>query len=538
MNASFLQTSSAWWSRHRSVRLPFFFFVTSLFVTCSVHSQSASPQTVALEKVDLSIVEKIRDEGLNRSHIPEDACYLMDVIGPRLIGSPAMKRANEWTAQKMCEYGLENVHLEAYEFGRGWEEVSYFGRMTELFVRPFSGRFLAWTGSTKGLQKGPAVIVKAESAEDLVKYGGKLKGVWILLDEPGRPRDLNRAPSPLRLPLEALLAPPAPAQQTPGGPSEEEIRKRVERFQRILELQNQLRESGALGIVLCSSRDGGIVRGSSIMGDVVGALLKVGGPEVLPNIMLSDEDYSLIYRDVARGIPVALEFNIQNRFLDEDSKAYNTIGEIPGMDKREEVVMLGAHLDSWHMGTGATDNGAGSMITLEAVRILKAIAARPRRTIRLALWSGEEPELPERGYLGSSAYVQAHEGELDKISAYLDVDSGTGRIRGISSQMNPYAIPIFEQLLRPFRDLGVVAVQERNGGSDNGSFDQRGVPGFGFIQDPIEYTHKTHHTNIDTYDALLLEDLKQAAVVMASTVYHLAMRDEMFPRKVRTGSGR
>ena len=193
--------------------------------------------------------------------------------------------------------------------------------------------------------------------------------------------------------------------------------------------------------------------------------------------------------------------------------------------------MLVAHLDSWHMGTGATDNGAGSMIVLEAMRILKAIGVTPRRTIRVALWSGEEPELPERSYLGSSAYVEAHAGDLHRISVGLEVDHGTGRIRGIASELNPHAIPIFEQLFRPLRDLGVVAVQHRRGAGDCGPFDDRGVPCFKFIQDPIEYNTKTHHSNIDTYDALVLDDLKQAAIVMASTAYHLAMRDEKFPRK-------
>ncbi len=512
------------------------FAVTTIAVLSFVgplHSQSASPQTVGLEKVDMSVVEKVRDEGLNRSHIPGDVQYLTDVIGPRLTGSPAMKRANEWTAQKMREYGLENVHLEAYEFGRGWEEVSYFGRMTEPFVRPLNGRSQAWTGSTKGLQKGPAVLVTAEALKDPAQHGKQWKGAWILPGATFKPRDVTVPPPPLRLSVEDLLALPPLAQQTPPSPAETDARTklRIANFQRALENDKLLRESGALGILRRSFFKDGILEGSSIMSDTVGSLLKPGGPEVLPNIVLADEDFWLISRNVARGIPVSVEFNIQNRFLDGDGMAHNTIGEIPGTDKREEIVVLGAHLDSWHMGTGATDNAAGSMIALEAMRILKAIAPRPRRTIRLALWSGEEPELPERSYLGSSAYVQAHAGDLDKISACLEVDHGTGRIRGISSFFNPYAVPIFEQLFRPLRDLGVVAVRHRRRTGDCGSFDEKGVPGFIFVQDPIEYDTKTHHTNIDTFEALVLDDLKQAAVVMAYTAYHLAMRDEMFPRE-------
>jgi carboxypeptidase Q len=507
-------------------------------------AQKAAQQATALEKVDMGTVEKLRDAGLNRSHIPEDARYLTDVIGPRLTGSPAMKRADEWVAQKMREYGLENIHLESWKFGRGWEEVSYFGRMTEPFIRPLSGRALAWTGSTKGLQTGPAVIVKAGSVEELGKYEAKLKGAWVLLDEAAEPRKPSFEARAVRSSLEKLLAPPDPSRQKPPCMTAEEGQQRAEEFRRVIALQNRLRESGALGVLRRSAvYEGyrlaslGIIRGSSIMGDVVGSLITPGEPEVLPNIRLSDEDYSLIYRDAGHGIPVILEFNIQNGFREDDLIAYNSVGEISGTDKRGEVVMLGAHLDSWHMGTGATDDGAGSMVMLEAVRILRAIGARPRRTIRVALWSGEEPDLPDRILAGSSAYVLAHQYELDKISAYFNLDSGTGRIRGISSQMNPYAIPIFEQLLRPFRDLGVVAFRDEYEGCDDiASFDHAGVPGFEFIQDPID--DDTYHTNIDTYDALLLDDLKQAAVVVASTVYHLAVRDEMFPRKSQAQLGK
>ena len=504
-----------------------------------------SQQGMVLEKVDMGSIEKIRDEELNRSHVPDDAQYLMDVIGPRLTGSPALKHADEWVAQKMREYGLENVHLEPWKFGRGWEEVSYFGRMTEPFIRPLSGRPLAWTASTKGLQIGPAVIVKAGSVEELANYEAKLKGTWVLLDEAAEPRKPSFEPRAVRSSLEKLFAPPDPSRQKPLWLTEEQGRQRMEGFRRSIALQNRLRGIGALGVLRRSSAPEGwrlpslgIVRGSSIIMDyVVGSLITRGESEVLPNIMLSDEDYSLVYRDVGHGIPVILEFNIQNRFREEDLMAYNAVGEIPGTDKRGEVVMLGGHLDSWHMGTGATDDGAGSIVMLEAMRILKAIGARPHRTIRIALWSGEEQELPERQLLGSSAYVLAHEYELDRISAYLNLDSGTGRIRGISSQMNPYAISIFEQILRPFRDLGVVAFRdEYSCCGDNQSFDSVGVPGFEFIQDPID--DDTWHTNIDTYDALLMDDLKQAAVVVASTVYHLAMRDEMFPRKAQTGLGR
>lgn len=391
------------------------------------YAQTAAQPRAVLERVDMGSIEKIRDEGLNHSHIPEDTRYLTDVIGPRLTGSPAMKHADAWVVQKMREYGLENVHLEPWKFGRGWEEVSYFGRMTEPFIRPLSGRALAWTGSTKGLQKGPAVTVKAGSVEELAKYEEKLKGAWVLLDEAAAPRKPSFGPGAVRSSFEELLAPPDPSRQKPPCLTGEERQQQADEFRRVIALQNRLRESGALGVLRRSAvYEGyrlaslGIIRGSSIMGDVVGSLITPGEPEVLPNIRLSDEDYSLIYRDAGHGIPVILEFNIQNRFREDDLMAYNAVGEISGTDKRGEVVMLGAHLDSWHMGTGATDDGAGSMVMLDAVRILKAIGARPRRTIRVALWSGEEPDLPDRDLAGSSAYVLAHQYELDKISAYFN----------------------------------------------------------------------------------------------------------------------
>ena len=487
---------------------------------------------VVQEKVYLQIVSEIRDEGLNRSHLPDDIRYLTEVIGPRLTGSSAMRRANEWMAEKMREYGLVSVHQEPWEFGRGWQEVSYSGRMTEPFIKPLSGRSLAWAGGTNGLSQGLAVIVNVDSPEDLEKVRRNLKGAWIIQAEAGDPRDPAFEPRLLRTPAEELLAPPA--QRAPRQRpqiSDEERQRRMQDRRRRRELQSQLaaaiEESGALGFLSRSGRMDGILRGGS------SGSRTPGDPAGLPQIMLADEDYSLIYRNVADGIPVSLEFNVENRFNEGDPMAWNTVGEIRGSDLAEEVVMLGAHLDSWHMGGGATDNASGSIVMLEAVRILKAIGVQPRRTIRIALWSGEE-----QGLLGSRAYVRAHEDELDRISAYFNVDNGTGKIRGIWTQMNPYAQPIFEQLLFPFRDLGVVAVRHGNtGGTDHLSFDGAGVPGFNFIQDPIEYGTKTHHTNVDTYDALMLEDLQQAAMVVASTVYHLAMRDELFPRKPQEGGG-
>ncbi len=300
----------------------------------------------------------------------------------------------------------------------------------------------------------------------------------------------------------------------------------MERFRRQREVRSQMnemmREEGVAVILTPSSRAFGVLRGG---GNSAGR--DPDNPEPIPQIVLLQEQYNFIYRNVKAGIPVRLEINVQNRFFDDDLQAYNTLGDIPGTDKADEYVMLGAHLDSWHMGGGATDNAAGSVVMMEAVRILQALGVKPRRTIRIALWSGEE-----QGLLGSRRWVENHAELHSKISAYVNVDNGTGRVRGIWDQMNEQAIPIFEQILWPFRDLGVVAVRHGNtGGTDHLSFDRAGIPGFNFIQDPIEYGIRTHHTYIDTFDHLVLDDLKQAAVVVAATVYHLAMREEMMPRK-------
>jgi Zn-dependent M28 family amino/carboxypeptidase len=278
---------------------------------------------------------------------------------------------------------------------------------------------------------------------------------------------------------------------------------------------------GALGFLRVSSRDDGVIRGGSA------GSREAGAPEGLPHVALSREQYNQIYRNVEAGVPVEIELMVKNRFHEDDLQQYNSLADIPGTDKADEYVMLGAHLDSWHMGGGATDNASGSVVMMEAMRILKTLGLEPRRTIRIALWSGEE-----QGLLGSRNWVSNHTELHDQISAYVNVDNGTGRVRGIWSQSNEKVIPVFEQILWPFRDLGVVAVKHGNtGGTDHLAFDGAGIPGFNFIQDPIEYGINTHHTELDTFDHLVIDDLKQAATVVAATVYALAMRDEMVPRK-------
>jgi hypothetical protein len=479
---------------------------------------------LAQERVDMDVVRRIREEGLQRSHLPELAGHLMDVIGPRLTGSPAMKRANDWTAAQFQQWGLTNVVVEPWgEFGRGWERVSYSGRITTPYVQALQAIPTAWTGSTKGTVTASAVVIRADSLSDLAAYRGKLKGAIVLLRPGSDAEELWEAPAQ-RTSLQDLLAPDTSAPRERVDPAQRE-RQRAQ-FQRMREVRDSadalFRREGVAAILLPSSRTYGVLRGG---GSSAGRDPRQAEP--LPELVISQEQHALIHRNVTRGVPVQIELNVQNRFYSADTKAYNTLADLPGSDKAGEYVMLGAHLDSWHLGSGATDNGAGSVVMMEAIRILKALDLGPRRTIRIALWSGEE-----QGLLGSRNWVERHPELHGAISAYVNVDNGTGKLRGIWDQSNEAAIPVFEQLLWPFRDLGVVAVRHGNtGGTDHLSFDRVGIPGFNFIQDPIAYGTITHHTYLDVYDHLELEDLKQAAVVVAATVYHLAMRDEMMPRK-------
>jgi hypothetical protein len=479
---------------------------------------------VAQERVDLDVVRRIREEGLQRSRIPALAGHLVEVIGPRLTGSPAMKQANDWTAQQFREWGLVNVTVEPWgEFGRGWERVSYSGRVVTPYVEGLQAIPTAWTGSTKGTVTGSAVIVRADSLAALAAYRGKLKGAVVLMQEMPDVDEMWDAAAE-RSDVDSLLAPPAP--RAGGDPDPAERQQMMDRFRRMREVRQAadslFRNEGVAALLVPSSRAYGILRGG---GSAAGRDAKQ--PEPLPELVVSQEQYARIYRNVERGIDVRLELNVRNRFFSDDLQAYNTLADLPGTDKADEYVMLGAHLDSWHLGGGATDNAAGSVVMMEALRILKTLGLTPRRTIRIGLWSAEE-----QGLLGSRYWVEKHPEMHAKISAYVNVDNGTGKVRGIWDQSNEAAIPVFEQLLWPFRDLGVVAVKHGNtGGTDHLSFDRAGIPGFNFIQDPIAYGTMTHHTFLDVYDHLELDDLKQAAVVVAATVYHLAMRDEMMPRK-------
>ena len=499
--------------------------MTAALIMIVASTAAAQVATIAAEDVDFAALELVVEEGLDRSQLPELAGYLTDVIGPRLTGSPGMARANEWAAETFQDWGLSNVRVEGWgEFGRGWEVVSYSGRILIPFIQPLNAYPVAWTGSTAGTVTGPATIVQISSVEDLEPYKGKLAGAIVLSRDPVDVEPEYEV-EPHRRSLDDLLAPPADeAASRQMDEAEMQRRRQQWRERRALAaaLDSALAVEGIAATLVPSSRQYGILRGGGKSAGRDGSR-----PDPLPELVVSIEQYNEIYRNVMRGIPVEIELDVQTRFFDEDLQEYNTLADIPGSDLSDEYVMIGAHLDSWHYGTGATDNGAGSVVMMEAMRILKALDLKPRRTIRIGLWSGEE-----QGLLGSRAGVANHEDLQPKISAYLNVDNGTGRIRGIRTQGNEAAAPVFEQILWPFKDMGVVVVQNVNaGGTDHLAFDAVGVPGFNFLQDPIEYGTRTHHTRSDTFERLVLEDLQQAAVVVAWTAYHLAMRDEMMPRK-------
>jgi hypothetical protein len=499
---------------------------TQLLLLAMLLSPTAGAAQWAQEAVDLDVVQRIRAEGLERSQIEPLARYLTEVIGPRLTGSPGMKKANEWTAQTFEEWGLANVVIEPWgEFGRGWQHEDYKGRILAPFVQPLHGQPMAWTGSTDGLVRGLAVIARIEDEAELPNLEGRLAGAFVLIDAP-QEVEPEFEHQDRRTSLEELLGAggDSPSDRYTNMTPEERqaLHDRFRAERALADAVSQLAEAeGAHAVLRISSREDGVIRGGAA------GSREFGAGEGLAHVALSREQYNQIYRNVEAGVPVELELMVQNRFFEDDRQQYNTLAEMPGTDKGDEIVMIGAHLDSWHMGGGATDNGAGSVIMMEAMRILKTLDVQPRRTIRIALWSGEE-----QGLLGSRAWVANNPELHGRISAYLNVDNGTGRLRGIWDQSNAKAIPVFEQILWPFRDLGVVAVRHGDtGGTDHLAFDDVGIPGFNFIQDPIEYGINTHHTELDTFDHLVIDDLKQAAVVVASTAYHLANREEMMPRK-------
>jgi carboxypeptidase Q len=501
------------------------------------------------EKVDLETITRIRQEGFNNSHVMEFATGLMDSIGERLTGSPNMKRANEWTRDQLTAIGLSNSHLEPWgPFGRGWANQYVNARMTDPDITPLIVYSKAWTPGTNGVVTGKCIRATIEKKEDFDKYRGKLAGMIVIFGANAEIKPITEAPYE-RLTDDALAK--IGQYEIPGEHPPIRISEILRRRQFIKDLNQFFAEEKVLAVIDHSRQTSG---GGTVFVQSGGSY-RTGETTTVPQLTMASEQWNRIARLLDQKKDISLELNVQNQFYDDDPMQYDTIAEIPGTDKKDELVMLGAHLDSWHAGTGATDNGAGSIVMMEAVRILKSLDIKPRRTIRIGLWSGEE-----EGLLGSQGYVEHHFGsrppiddpnlqgmptlrmreagpvtvkpEQAKVSAYFNIDNGTGKVRGIYLQENEAVAPIFEAWMKPFHDLGMTTLTMRNtGGTDHLSFDAVGIPGFQFIQDPIEYDTRTHHSNMDVYDRLQPEDLKQISVIVASFVYEAAMRDQMLPRK-------
>ena len=539
-----------------------------LLLVTSVAAQQPTPTPSPLDPNDPIV--RIKEEGSKRSQLSETLSYLTDVIGARLTGSPNMKRANDWTRDQLAKWGLQNAHLESWgPFGRGWALKSFSAEVIAPQAIPLIAFPRAWSPGVN-IPSGDVVYFDAKGEADLARFKGQVRGKVVLLGAMRNFKAQFAAPA-TRLNEKQLLE-----LADAGETSAQEVAAPNPGFQEFIKSQiffvKQLQFLSAEGAVLIvsPSGDGGTIWVDAALVprpiDVSSPLAAVRslfvGPQpydvnvksVTPQIVIAAEQYNRLTRMIKAGEKLRMKVSLVTEFTRDAQMGYNTIAEIPGSDKADEIVMIGGHMDSWHSGTGATDNAAGVAAAMEAVRIIQALGLKPRRTIRIGLWSGEE-----QGLFGSEAYVAQHFGkpvgesreesllrlfqmkmaskivrgpEYDKLSAYYNLDNGTGKIRGVYLQGNEGVRPIFRQWLQPFRDMGATTLSASNtDGTDHLSFDAIGLPGFQFIQDEIEYETRTHHTNQDTFDRIQVEDLKQAATIMAAFLYNTAMRDERLPRK-------
>ena len=545
--------------------------ILALYALLLPSAAFAKPNT-GIYKAPKDVIEKIKKEGMGKtSKVMDTMSYLSDVIGGRLTNSPNMKRANEWTRDTMTKWGMKNAHLEAWgPFGRGWSLKEFSAQVTYPQGFPVIAYPKAWSPSTKGTITGDVVHLTYKTEADLAKYKGKLKGAIVLMS---RPRNLKADFDgyAARFTDKELLA-KANAQDPSLGPQRGGFPPAaIKRFLagRVLTVKamNMLIDEGAAVMVDNSGAGSGgtiFVSGATVAGDPPKTIQDIFGgngssswdkaaeSKMLPQMTMATEDYNRLVRMMKFGERIKMTVNIKTQYHDTDLMGYNTVAEIPGTDPKlkDEIVMLGGHLDSWHSSGGATDNGAGCAVAMEAARILLATGLKPRRTIRVALWSGEE-----QGLYGSGAYVKQHFGEqtgasfferlagakpgklvtkpaYEKLSAYYNMDNGTGKFRGVYLQGNSKVAPIFRTWLSPFKKMGASTLTLSNtGGTDHLSFDAIGLPGFQFIQDTIEYNSRTHHSNQDNYDRLQAGDLKQNATIMAAFVYQTAMMDGKIPRK-------
>ncbi len=545
-------------------KLTVVFLLSALLIPSFVYGQNvytAPPEVIA----------KIKDEGMNRSQVMQTLSYLTDVIGARLTGSPALLNANNWTKDTLSKWGLQNAHTEGWgPFGRGWTLKSFNAEVTAPYNIPLIAYPKAWSPS-KSAVNADVVYLDVKTDADFDKYKGQLKDKIVLISDIREIKadfdGMGRRFTDEELAKMEAATPPTPGGQGQGQRPQGQAPQNFQQQQQVAAKRFQfLLEEGAavVGDGRARCRGGTLfVQGATVVQPPqvqgtpptrIAAQSKDADGRILPQVTVALEHYNRMIRMIQQGVKLKMSINIQAEYNDKDPMAYNTVAEIPGSDPKlkEELVMLGGHMDSWHAGTGATDNAAGVSVAMEAVRIIQALGLKPRRTIRIALWSGEE-----QGLLGSRAYVKQHFGEMkgagnqfgprdpnapkpelvkgadyEKFSSYFNLDNGTGKIRGVYLQGNEAVRPIFKAWLAPFNDMGAKTLTINNtGGTDHQAYDGIGLPGFQFIQDTIEYDTRTHHSNQDVYDRIQADDMKQASTIMAAFVYQAAMMDEKMPRK-------
>ena len=513
---------------------------------------------------DYSAMVTIRGEaiGAQTSQVMHILSFLTDVYGGRLTGSTNAKLAADWATQQMTNWGLANVHLEPWDFGKGWVNERMSANVISPVSYPLIAYPLAWTPGTHGPVTAEVRIVTASTDDEIAKLRGTLKGKIVMVTPP---REIPMSTEALAhrysdQDLTEIAQQDFPGRGGRGGPQpafnalSPQMQQQAQRMQTELnwKLNKLFLDEGVVAVLQSSRGDGGtvFVQSAAPVTDTPPPPPGAGrGPQVRPydkttphllnQVVLAAEHYNRIYRTIEDGVPVTIELNIQNKWLDGDGNSFDIVGEIPGSDPAvaDQVVMIGAHFDSWHSGTGATDNGVGSAVMLEVMRVLKATGLKMRRTVRIGLWTGEE-----EGLLGSRAYVANHFGnpqtmelkqpEHKNFDVYFNIDNGSGKLRGVYLQGNEAAAPIFTEWMRPFHNMGMTTLSiDNTGGTDHLSFDAVGLPGFQFIQDPLEYDTRTHHSNMDLYDRVQPNDLKQMAAVVSTFVYEAANRDEQFPRK-------
>lgn len=503
------------------------------------------------EPVDEAAIARIRDEGFNRSQVMDTAFWLTDRYGPRLNGSPEHEEAGDWVVEQLRDWGVEHVHKERFASGRGWSLVNFHATMTQPRVMPIIGMPRAWTPGTDGVIRAEVVRPVISSVADADRYRGRLRGRIVLTQPVRQVRMLEYGDGFVaryddqdgRWRQEAMTPLPAPVFEPPAATPNQAPRPAPS-----FSLMDFYRDEGVVALLDYGSASDMATGGSDLswrhQRPDGGTLFVQSGasPDAdpatgLPRITIAVEHYNRMARLVDHGVPVEMELNVDVRFREESAaepNGFNVVGEIPGTDKADEVVLIGAHLDSWHGATGATDNASGVAAMMEVLRIFKATNLRPRRTVRIGLWGDEEA-----GLVGSTAYADAHLGtagaptpELAKMAAYFNLDNGTGPIRGVWMQGNAGVAPIFSAWARPFADLGVDLLSPRGVPStDHVSFDRLGVPAFQFVQERYEYTSRTHHSTMDFYDRLQPEDLTRTAVIAAGFVWHAANREALLPRR-------